>query len=101
MVPPHRPRHTRIPKDKFSLYFNHLKSQPYNESPAGRPPGPLYSIRSIAWNPVGSLVATGSSDKTLRVCESFRRFAWVLWPPPPRPVGRPARALVGSDQADH
>ncbi|KAK3906204.1 WD40-repeat-containing domain protein [Staphylotrichum tortipilum] len=67
MAPTHRPRHTRIPKDKFSLYFNHLKSQPYNESPAGRPPGPLYSIRSIAWNPVGSLVATGSSDKTLRV----------------------------------
>jgi WD40 repeat protein len=31
----------------------------------------LLSLRSIAWNPLGSLVATGSSDKTLRVCELF------------------------------
>lgn len=27
------------------------------------------SIRSIAWNPQGSLIATGAADKTLRVCE--------------------------------
>lgn len=29
----------------------------------------LPSIRSIAWNPQGSLIATGAADKTLRVCE--------------------------------
>jgi hypothetical protein len=26
-------------------------------------------LRTIAWNPLGNLVATGSVDKTLRVCE--------------------------------
>lgn len=26
-------------------------------------------LRAIAWNPPGSLIATGSSDRTLRVCE--------------------------------
>ncbi len=104
MAPPARPRHTRIPKEKFSVYFGHLKSQPYIEAPAGRGAGSHHrcvcacacarlslrgpsrerlvsegkvhaydhcccSLRSIAWNPLGTLVATGSSDKTLRVCE--------------------------------
>lgn len=32
------------------------------------------SIRSIAWNPQGSLIATGAADKTLRVCE-YTTFA--------------------------
>lgn len=27
------------------------------------------SIRSIAWNPFGNLIATGAADKTLRVCK--------------------------------
>ena len=39
MAPPARPRHTRIPKEKFSVYFGHLKSQPYIEAPAGRGAG--------------------------------------------------------------
>lgn len=30
---------------------------------------PNHSIRSINWNPFGNLVATGSTDKTLRVCK--------------------------------
>ncbi|KAK4128340.1 WD40 repeat-like protein [Parathielavia appendiculata] len=67
MAPPVRPRHSRIPKEKFPLYFGSLKSQPYNESTSGRGVGSHHSLRSIAWNPLGSLVATGSSDKTLRV----------------------------------
>lgn len=29
----------------------------------------LGRLRAIAWNPLGNLVATGSMDKTLRVCE--------------------------------
>lgn len=32
---------------------------------------PQHSIRSINWNPFGNLVATGSVDKTLRVCKSI------------------------------
>lgn len=29
----------------------------------------VFSIRSIGWNPFGSLIATGAADKTLRVCK--------------------------------
>ena len=32
------------------------------------------SIRSIAWNPLGSLIATGAVDKTLRVWNPERPF---------------------------
>ncbi|GKT39965.1 THO complex subunit mft1 [Colletotrichum spaethianum] len=40
---------------------------PYEEKTQGESPDHQHSIRSIAWNPLGTLVATGSSDKTLRV----------------------------------
>ena len=38
----------------------------------------LPRIRCIAWNPLGTLVATGSSDKALRVCKLYPklRFPW-------------------------
>jgi THO complex subunit 3 len=32
-------------------------------------------LRSIAWNPLGTLIATGSADKTLRVCMELFPFA--------------------------
>ncbi|KAK4106006.1 WD40 repeat-like protein [Parathielavia hyrcaniae] len=67
MAPPARPRHSRIPKERFPLVFGSLKSQPYNESTSGRGLLSHPSLRSIAWNPLGTLIATGSSDKTLRV----------------------------------
>ncbi|KAK3311334.1 WD40-repeat-containing domain protein [Chaetomium strumarium] len=67
MAPPVRSRYSRIPKEKFSVYFGPLKSSSYSESPSGRGLASHQSLRSIAWNPLGSLVATGSSDKTLRV----------------------------------
>ncbi|KAL2122555.1 hypothetical protein VTJ04DRAFT_3010 [Mycothermus thermophilus] len=67
MAPSTRPRHTRIPKDKFSVYFGNLKAQPYNDSVPGRGATSHQNLRSIAWNPLGTLIATGSSDKTLRV----------------------------------
>ncbi|KAK4117379.1 WD40 repeat-containing protein [Canariomyces notabilis] len=67
MAPVIRPRYGRIPKDKFAAYFGPLKSQPYNESTARGGVGSHHSLRSIAWNPLGSLVATGAADKTLRV----------------------------------
>jgi len=27
----------------------------------------IYSLRTIAWNPLGTLIATGAADRTLRV----------------------------------
>ncbi|KAK4673581.1 hypothetical protein QC763_113840 [Podospora pseudopauciseta] len=65
MPPPVRNRQS-LSKDKFVGYFAPLKSQTYHESTQSRGGG-VGSIRSIAWNPVGSLVATGSADRTLRV----------------------------------
>ncbi|ODA76596.1 hypothetical protein RJ55_07866 [Drechmeria coniospora] len=65
MAPVLRPRQS-LPKDKFSGYFTGLKSQPYTDLNSTRG-APGFSIRSIAWNPPGTLVATGSADKTLRV----------------------------------
>ncbi|KND90459.1 THO complex subunit 3 [Tolypocladium ophioglossoides CBS 100239] len=65
MAPVLRPRQS-LPKDRFSAYFANLKSQPYADPNSSRGAG-THSIRSIAWNPLGTLVATGSADKTLRV----------------------------------
>ncbi|GAB1311226.1 THO complex subunit 3 [Madurella fahalii] len=67
MAPTIRPRYSRIQKEKFPAYFGPLKSQPYNESTSRGGAGSHHSLRSIAWNPLGSLVATGAADKTLRV----------------------------------
>ncbi|EGS23333.1 WD40 repeat-containing protein [Thermochaetoides thermophila DSM 1495] len=65
MAPPVRSRYSRIPKEKFSAYFGPLKSQPYNDSTSRG--GSHHSLRTLAWNPLGTLIATGASDKTLRV----------------------------------
>ncbi|OHE90980.1 WD domain-containing protein [Colletotrichum orchidophilum] len=62
MVPP-RTR-LSLSKERFPAYLTNLKSQPYHD-PGSSSRG--HTLRSIAWNPLGSLVATGSSDKTLRV----------------------------------
>ncbi|VUC36167.1 unnamed protein product [Clonostachys rosea] len=64
MAPLLRPRQS-LSAERFSPYFTNLKSQPYND-PNSRAGG-SNNLRSIAWNPVGTLVATGSTDKTLRV----------------------------------
>ncbi|KAF6838438.1 THO complex subunit 3 [Colletotrichum musicola] len=53
-----------LSKERFPTYLANLKSQPYHD-PGSSSRG--HSLRSIAWNPLGTLVATGSSDKTLRV----------------------------------
>lgn len=85
MVPP-RTR-LSLSKERFPAFLTNLKSQPYHDpssSSRGHTYGPCpwtvpvdiltcnanypYRLRSIAWNPLGTLVATGSSDKTLRVC---------------------------------
>jgi THO complex subunit 3 len=73
MAPLLRPR-ASLQKDKFAAYFAPLKSQFYSD-PASSGRGSSSSvIRSIAWNPLGNLVATGSSDKTLRVCKCSPAF---------------------------
>ncbi|KAK0730607.1 WD40-repeat-containing domain protein [Lasiosphaeris hirsuta] len=69
MAPLLRPRYS-LPKDKFSAYFGSLKSQAYVDTGAtsrGLPNTNQHGLRSIAWNPLGTLVATGAADKTLRV----------------------------------
>ncbi|MCJ1294032.1 hypothetical protein MMC34_005589 [Xylographa carneopallida] len=54
-----------IPKDRFAAVFSSLKTQTYHD-PASRGPG-SHTIRTIAWNPTGHLIATGSADRTLRI----------------------------------
>ncbi|KAI4211157.1 MAG: hypothetical protein LQ351_006057 [Letrouitia transgressa] len=77
-LPPRKP----VAKDRFSALFSNLKTQTYND-PTLRGPGshtykthhssssgtdpPHYSIRTIAWNPTGHLIATGAADRTLRI----------------------------------
>ncbi|KAK3330322.1 WD40-repeat-containing domain protein [Apodospora peruviana] len=62
-----RPR-TSVSTEKFPLTFAPLKAQSYSDSTSlSRGSGSHHSLRSIAWNPLGTLVATGAADKTLRV----------------------------------
>ncbi|KAK1757601.1 THO complex subunit 3 [Echria macrotheca] len=61
-----RPRYP-LAKDKFSAYFSQFKSQTYNDTSSRGPLSGHSGLRSIAWNPLGTLVATGAADKTLRV----------------------------------
>ena len=67
--------HTSVP---FQLppSSSHLPSPPLSsqdpDPDAALPPSPqltppLSSIRTIAWNPTGHLIATGSQDRTLRI----------------------------------
>ncbi|KAI9800089.1 MAG: hypothetical protein M1825_004271 [Sarcosagium campestre] len=62
-----------VPKDRFSALFQTLKTQTYHD-PSSRGPGShspadkvFGRIRTIAWNPTGHLIATGSADRTLRI----------------------------------
>lgn len=89
---PPAPSRRMVPKDRFGQLFGSLKVQSYYD-PAARGPGshtyglsmfyffwlrlfaidlqtdpaPGVSIRTLAWNPTGSLIATGSVDRTLRI----------------------------------
>ena len=78
MAPLLRPR-ASLPKDKFASYFAPLQSQFYVSNTTGRG-APTSIVRTIAWNPLGNLVATGSSDKTLRVCECLLQSPGYLQP---------------------
>ncbi|KAE8152144.1 WD40-repeat-containing domain protein [Aspergillus avenaceus] len=59
------PRRNLLPKERFAFAFGSLKTQSYHD-PIARTPG-SHTIRTIAWNPTGQLIATGSADRTLRI----------------------------------
>ncbi|KAI9674757.1 MAG: hypothetical protein M1817_001661 [Caeruleum heppii] len=63
ILPPRR----SVPKDRFSSYFADLtaKTQTYHD-PASRGPG-SHSIRTLSFSPLGTLIATGSTSRTLRI----------------------------------
>ncbi|KAJ6014638.1 hypothetical protein N7540_009229 [Penicillium herquei] len=54
-----------LAKEHFAHAFGSAKTQTYLD-PAAKGPG-SHTIRTLAWNPAGSLIATGSADKTLRI----------------------------------
>ncbi|MCJ1461698.1 hypothetical protein MMC07_000296 [Pseudocyphellaria aurata] len=60
-----QPPRKHVPKVGFPSFFSALKTQTYHD-PSSRAPG-SHTIRTIAWNPSGNLIATGSADRTLRV----------------------------------
>lgn len=62
---PLRPRQS-ISKTFFPTYFGALKTQVYHD-PSTTRGGVSNGIRTIAWNPLGTLIATGAADRTLRV----------------------------------
>ncbi|KKZ68458.1 hypothetical protein EMCG_05917 [[Emmonsia] crescens] len=64
-IMPPAPSRRMVPKDRFGQLFGSLKVQSYYD-PAARGPG-SHTIRTLAWNPTGSLIATGSVDRTLRI----------------------------------
>ncbi|KAJ5762373.1 uncharacterized protein N7511_005755 [Penicillium nucicola] len=59
------PRRDLLHKDHFSFVFGGAKTQNYYD-PAAKGPG-SHTIRTLAWNPTGQLIATGSADRTLRI----------------------------------
>ncbi|BCR82864.1 WD repeat-containing protein [Aspergillus chevalieri] len=59
------PRRNLLSKDRFAFAFETLKTQNYYD-PASKAPG-SHTIRTLAWNPTGQLIATGSADRTLRI----------------------------------
>ncbi|CAG8950542.1 hypothetical protein HYFRA_00002749 [Hymenoscyphus fraxineus] len=60
-----------IPKDRLSSYLGSLRTQTYND-PLIRGAS-SHGIKSIAWNPQGTLIATGAADRTLRVWNPEKR----------------------------
>ncbi|KAG9246331.1 WD40-repeat-containing domain protein [Calycina marina] len=58
-------RRLNPPREKFSHHFGGLRNEAYLDPP---PRGGIFpELKTIAWNPTGTLIATGASDKTLRV----------------------------------
>lgn len=55
---------TPVTPEKFKAVFPTLKPTVYNDTNVSRVPN---NLRCLAWNPLGTYVATGCGDKTLRV----------------------------------
>ncbi|KAL2067377.1 hypothetical protein VTL71DRAFT_1802 [Oculimacula yallundae] len=58
-----------ISKEKISTYLGSQRTIAYNEASSR---GPSHNLRSIAWNPLGTLIATGG-ERTLRVWNPERQ----------------------------
>ncbi|KUL91260.1 hypothetical protein ZTR_01740 [Talaromyces verruculosus] len=84
-----QPDRRLIHKDRFGYVFGSLKTQNYQD-PVARGPGshtfvrpyPVAKvsstsrcIRTLAWNPTGTLIATGSANRTLRIWNPERANA--------------------------
>ncbi|KAJ5899130.1 hypothetical protein N7495_003874 [Penicillium taxi] len=59
------PRRDLLAKEHFAYVFGSYKTQNYYD-PGAKGPG-FHTIRTLDWNPTGQLIATGSSDRTLRI----------------------------------
>ncbi|KAJ5107882.1 hypothetical protein N7456_004557 [Penicillium angulare] len=59
------PRVDLLSKETFALVFGQAKTQSYHDS-TGKGPA-SHTLRTLAWNPAGQLIATGSADRTLRI----------------------------------
>ncbi|KAJ5570164.1 uncharacterized protein N7459_009594 [Penicillium hispanicum] len=59
------PRRDLLAKEHFAFVFGGVKTQNYYD-PAAKGPG-SHTLRTLAWNPTGQLIATGSADRTLRI----------------------------------
>ncbi|CZR60898.1 probable THO complex subunit 3 [Phialocephala subalpina] len=66
-----RPRQS-VAKERFAILFGAQKTVSYHDPQASRGAG-NHGLRSIAWNPLGTLIATGSADRTLRVWNPERQ----------------------------
>ncbi|KAI1503218.1 WD domain-containing protein [Biscogniauxia marginata] len=56
---------TSVAPERFKLQLPTLRPQSYHDPNASKIPN---NIRTMAWNPLGTYLATGCIDKTLRVC---------------------------------
>ncbi|KAF2762057.1 THO complex subunit 3 [Pseudovirgaria hyperparasitica] len=54
-------------KEKFVPIFSKLRTSTYVDTPLTRQPPPSHAIRTISWNALGTLIATGAADRTLRI----------------------------------
>lgn len=79
MAPP-APRRN-VPKNDFPKFFAGLKTQQFADSQPRNAPSVTH--RTIAWNNVGALIATGATDRIIRI--------WN----PERPGGRAQAELKG------
>ncbi|KAF2089069.1 WD40 repeat-like protein [Saccharata proteae CBS 121410] len=63
MVGPARPR--SLSKAQFSSAFSKQKTTTYSDTTSRS--SASHTLRTLAWNPLGTLIATGAGDRTLRI----------------------------------